>query len=295
MAPHGPHWFDGMYDNRALVPGHQRHLDMWARASRAAREALAPTHARLDLRYGSGAGETLDIFGAGAAGLVELPVLVFLHGGYWRSLDKSDQSFLAPAFMRSGACVVIPNYALCPGTAQAPVTVSHIVRQAVRALEWVWRSASSFGADRTRITLVGHSAGGHLAAMLLACRWREVAPDLPDDLVHKALSVSGLHDLEPLRRTPFLQQSLRLTPSEVGAASPAMLPVPVGRTLCTIVGADESAEFRRQNRLMRDAWGPETVPVCAELPRLNHFSVLEALAQPGHVLHALALDLVHSA
>jgi carboxylesterase type B len=113
--------------------------------------------------------------------------LVFLHGGYWRALDKSDHSFVAPSLTQQGITVVVPNYALCPA-----VTIPEIVMQMVKALAWVWRHIDSWGGDASRIHVAGHSAGGHLAAMMLACDWRAYAPDLPPDLVKSVLSVSGL-------------------------------------------------------------------------------------------------------
>jgi arylformamidase len=220
-------------------------------------------------------------------------VLVFLHGGYWRSLDKSDHSFVASEFTQAGACVVVPNYALCPGTDAHPVTVPHIVLQMVKALAWTWRNIDQYGGDPTRITVAGHSAGGHLAAMMLACAWKAVAPDLPDGLVRNALSISGLHELESIRSAPFLQVSLRLTPEDAIKASPAWMPRPAhGGVLNSVCGGDESAEFLRQNQLIQQAWGKEVVPVCEALPGLNHFSILEALAAPDTRLHQLCSDLL---
>lgn len=215
--PSDPAWLDAQYNNRALVPDHARYFERWARDSRAAREQLT---ALLDVAYGHGPGETLDIFPARRRTDEPLaPVLVFIHGGYWRSLDKSDHSFLAPAFVDKGTCVVVPNYALCPA-----VTIPDITLQMVQALAWVYRHIAVHGGDPRRISIVGHSAGGHLAAMLLACEWERHADDLPEDLINNALSISGVFDLEPLRHTPFLRDSLRLTPEQVRMASPAWLP-----------------------------------------------------------------------
>ena len=285
-----PAWLESQYNNRALVPDHGRYFERWAAQSEAARNKL---DGLLDVAYGHGAGETLDLFPAQRkAGDPLAPVLVFLHGGYWRSLDKSDHSFLAPAFVKKGACVVIPNYALCPA-----VTIPDITMQMVKALAWVYRHIVVHGGDPDRITIVGHSAGGHLAAMMLACDWPSYADDLPNALVQNALSISGLYDLQPLRKIDFLQKDLKLTAADARRASPALLPAPVlwdegwGSLHC-VAGGDESEEFIRQNRLIQEAWGCESVPTCDTLPGLNHFSVLDALNNPRHGLHQRALQLL---
>jgi arylformamidase len=233
--------------------------------------------------YGAGPNETLDVFPAAHA---NAPVLVFIHGGWWRSLDKRDHSFVAPAFTHAGAMVVVPNYALCPA-----VSIETIALQMVNALAWVHRHAVHYGGDPRRIVVAGHSAGGHLAAMLLSCRWSGVAGDLPAQLVRSALSISGVFDLEPLRRTPFLQADLRLTRASARRLSPVHFPPPKG-TLFAVAGADESAEFLRQNRLVRNAWGARAVPVCETIGAANHLSVLFALADPAGYLHGLALHLL---
>ncbi|MEN9627633.1 MAG: hypothetical protein RJA10_860, partial [Pseudomonadota bacterium] len=173
-----PVWLDQQYNNRALVPDFASHLEKWAKASAFTREQAACT---LDLPYGDDATEKLDVFHTAKA---NAPVLVFIHGGYWRALDKSDVSFVAPAFNAAGAAVVVPNYALCPA-----VTVEHICLQVARAVAWVWRNAAAHGFDPTRIALAGHSAGGHLVAMALSCRWKELSDDLPAQPVTGALSI----------------------------------------------------------------------------------------------------------
>lgn len=281
MARHDKNWLDRMYNNRALVPEHERHFMQWEQASSDAREAHPH---QCDIKYGSGPMELLDVFPSAKPGA---PVVVFIHGGYWRSLDKSGHSFIAPAFTNEGACVVVPNYALCPA-----VTIPQIVMQMVKALAWTWRNAARFGGDPSRITVIGHSAGGHLATMLLACDWKAYDKDLPPDLVKNAMSISGLYDLEPVMHTPFLKDSLQLTPEQVRLASPAGLPRSRQGVLYTLVGGDESAEFLRHNTLMQAAWGKKTVPVNEALPGLNHFSVLEALTGPWHRLHQLAMTLI---
>jgi arylformamidase len=284
-----PAWLEREHNNRARVPEHPVHFERWARDSAKARES---GRALLDVSYGHGAGETLDIFPAPRKpGRPPAPVLVFIHGGWWRSLDKSDHSFIAPPFVQRGACVVVPNYALCPA-----VTVPDITLQMVHALAWVYRHIGAHGGDPDRITVVGHSAGGHLASMMLACDWSRVGDDLPMSLVKNALAMSGLFDLEPVMHTPSVQASLHLTPEQVAKASPAWLPAPLVREgrgqLTAVVGADESSEFLRQNRLIQSAWGERVVPVCEALPGINHFSIVDALAEPKQRLHKMVRGLL---
>ena len=282
-------WLERMYNNRALVPEHPQIFARWAADSARARAQGGVT---LDIPYGNGLNETLDLFqaqpaaGAGQGPVAGAPVVVFIHGGYWRSLDKSEHSFIAPTFTAQGACVVVPNYALCPA-----VTVPDITLQMVQAVAWVHRHIAAYGGDPGRICVIGHSAGGHLAAMLLACQWKKVGRDLPADLVKSALSISGLYELEPMRQTPSLQASLKLTPQQVAKVSPVRLPRPPRGQLATVAGGDESAEFQRQNGLMQQAWGKARVPVADILPARNHFTVVDAMTEPGHRLFQLASQL----
>ncbi len=281
MRPNTPAWLDSMYNNRMLVPAFAQHLTRWQADSARARQTLP---CQLDVAYGAEPGETLDFFPAKRRGS---PVVVFIHGGYWRSLDKADHSFVAPALLAAGAAVVVPNYALCPA-----VSIPQITLQMVRALVWTWRHAQRLNADASRITVIGHSAGGHLAAMLMTCRWPVVDAGLPAQVVKNALSISGLYDLAPIARTPFVKGDLRLNARDVRRASPALLPRPERGLLYSVAGGNESAEFLRQNRLIQQAWGAQCVPVAEELPGLNHFSVVEALGQPGSRLNALARQLL---
>jgi arylformamidase len=280
MTRPDPAWLDTQYNNRARVADSAQILERWARASALAREKSAKV---LDVPYGDGEKETLDIFSTERP---NAPVLVYIHGGYWRALDKSDSSFVAPSFVQAGALVVVPNYALCPA-----VSIEHITLQLVRAMAWVYRHAHAHGGDPQRIVVAGHSAGGQLAAMLLSCHWPAVGADLPARLVRGALSISGVFDMEPLRHTPFLKSDLNLTPASVKRLSPAFFPPPEG-TLYATVGADESEEFLRQNELIRSAWGAQTVPVCETIARSNHMNVLHDLADPQGRLHLLTLQLL---
>jgi arylformamidase len=284
-----PAYLDAQYNNRLRVPTFLDNVQRWKADAARVRQTQTCV---LDVPYSQQGLQNpacrLDIFPPSAALKFKkkAPVLVFIHGGYWRSLDKSDHSFVAPPFTASGACVVVPNYPLCP-----VVTMEQLVLSQVQALAWVYRNIAQHGGDASRITVIGHSAGGHLAAMMLVCQWQSVASDLPVNLVRNALTLSGLHDLAPIMASPYLQDDLRLTPAQVQRCSPAYFAAPGGE-LVALCGGDESDEFKRQNVLIQQVWGKRCVRICQELAGLNHFTVLEALCMPGTPAHALALKLL---
>lgn len=273
-------WLERMYNNRMRVPDHGEYFARWAAESALVRKQLP---CELDVPYGDGHREKLDAFPTSRKGA---PLVVFVHGGYWRALDKSHHSFIAGALNQMGAATVIPNYAFCPR-----VTIPQITLQVAHAVAWAWRNASRLGADPRRITVMGHSAGGHAAAMMLACAWNVFDPELPSGVVKRALGISGLYDLDPLMNTPSHQEVLRLTPHQVHIASPARLPRPARGRFYSVVGGQESGEYLRLNRLIQQSWGRERVPVAVNLPGLNHFSIVDALVKPDHRLYSMAREL----
>ena len=265
------------------MPEFASYLQRWAADSLAVRSSQP---CLTDIRYGSAHHESLDVFTTAAA---KAPVLVFLHGGYWRALDKSDHSFVSPALTEQGVCVVVVNYALCPA-----VSIPQIVMQIVKAMAWIWRHIDTWGGDPNRIHLAGHSAGGHLTAMMMLCNWPMYEPDLPLDLVKSSLSISGLYELDTVRQSPALQKDLQLTDQHVLACSPAWVLPPLGGQLFSVVGALESEAFLSHNQLIQNAWGSQCVPVAQVLPGLNHFSILDAFATPGHALNDLMRAICHA-
>jgi arylformamidase len=285
LKSQSPAWFNAMYNNRELVPKSLEHLQFWQEASR--RVLLDPSRRRVEMAYGHGEGENLDIYepsdefkkGKNGKKGSKRPVLVFVHGGYWRSLSKEDHAFLVPAWSELGVVSVVPNYALCPS-----VSIKHIALQMVNALSWIHQHIDQFGGDPSNIHVVGHSAGGHLAALLLSTQWAEVGAHLgarlPSALIQSAMSISGLHELESIRKTPFLNETLQLNAADALALSPAFMPSPHGGQLACVVGGLESEEFKRQCRLMRERWGKSHVPVSEEIEGLHHFSILESFLDP---------------
>ena len=260
------------YNNRELVPDHPRYFARWQEGSARARERLK---GHLDVRYGEMPGETIDLFPAKGG---ESGCMMFIHGGYWRSLDKKDFSFLAPPWVDAGVSVAVVNYDLCP-----KVAMDEIVRQMLRASRWLWLNAEKYGIDRDRLYVSGHSAGGHLTAMLMCALWPQLDARLPKDLWKGGLAISGIYDLRPLLEVDFLQQDLRLDPALALRVSPAFLPTSTRAPVMTCVGGDESPEFLRQNALLGERW-QSVFAGDIPMPGTNHFSVMDGLADPSSAL-----------
>ena len=259
------------YNNRALVPDHPQYFARWGEASVRTRSTMS---SRLDQRYGDMPGESIDLFPARKG---DGTCMMFIHGGYWRSLDKRDFSFLAPAWVDAGVSLAVVNYDLCP-----KVTIDEIVRQMLRASRWLWLHAEDYGMDQDRLYVSGHSAGGHLTAMLMAAVWPVFDPQLPRDLWKGGVAISGLYDLRPLLQVDFLQEDLRLDADAAERLSPALIPPATRAPVMTCVGGDESSEFLRQNALLRERWRSLVTDIPA--PGKNHFSVVDGLAEPSSPL-----------
>jgi len=266
-------WLDREYNPRTQIPQFAEFFSRWARTAHEARESL---QGRLDLRYGPAPAETLDFFAAPGSGK---PLLLFLHGGYWRALDKKDFSWIAPAYVAAGISVAIINYGLAPAT-----PIAQIIQQVRRACAWLHGNAHELDIDAERLVCAGHSAGGHLTAMMLATDWPHISPQLPPRLLAGALTISGLFDLTPLTRAEFLRYDLQLEQSLAHELSPAFLPWHNDVPLVRAVGALESAEFHRQSTMMKQHWPRACERELLEVPGCNHLSVCDALGMPGTIL-----------
>ena len=260
------------YNNRAAVADHPYWLDQYAVRSASAIEALRPAR---DIRYGAGPKETLDLF------LPAMPArgtLMFIHGGYWRAFDKSDHAFVAPAFVDAGFAVAVINYDLCP-----EVTIAAIVGQCRRAVTWLVREGPQRGAPAP-LVIAGHSAGGHLTAMMYATDWR--AQGLPHAPFAGGVSLSGLHDLSPLVLYSH-NADFRLDDAEARRVSPVNFEARAEAPLVLAVGADETSEYLRQSQLLWNAW-PRNRPAAMRAPLAiadrHHFTVVLDYTDPASAL-----------
>ena len=238
------------YNNRARVPENPGIIASWASESAAYRQSKPPR----EIRYGEGERHVFDFFEAGDG-----PCVMYIHGGYWQALDKSFHSIHARGLNELGVSVAVPSYDLCPN-----VRVGDIVRQI--------RSACLVLRDTVRAPLIvsGHSAGGHLAACMLAT----------EDYVPAAYAISGVFELAPLIPTS-LNEKLGLGAAEAESLSPMLWPAPRGKTLDAVVGEIESGEFLRQSADMVRAWGGGGAETrYEEITGANHFTVIAPLTDP---------------
>ena len=274
-----PEFCERGYNNRAAVPDHPEYFRRYAEDSAKARAA---TQCVLDLRYGGRPKETLDLFPAGG----RRGLLIFIHGGYWRAFDKSDYSYIAPPFVAAGIDVAVINYDLCPA-----VDIGIIIEESRNALAWLANEGAQYGVASDRIVTSGHSAGGHLAAMLHASDWRVLGVD--PEVIKGGVSISGVFDLEPLIHTE-MNPVLRLDLDNVAAWSPARRQPSLSAPLLLAVGAIETSEFLRQSQLQWDMW-PQVRPAGSAGPLLlegcHHFSAVDCLADAQHPLHRETLQL----
>ncbi|OYO25033.1 alpha/beta hydrolase [Enemella dayhoffiae] len=239
-----------------------RYYEQWVLTSASARRNYPP---RVE-PYDDGADEVMHVFEPNRS----RATVIFIHGGYWEELAKEDFSYLAPELLKDKCRVVIPDYSLVP-----TVRLPQIVEQLQRCVATVARRYAE------PLVVAGHSAGGHLAAMLHSTDWSEVGDEAPE--IVAGIGLSGLYDLDPLRETS-LQQNLALTDEEVADLSPVRRAPTTSAPFLTVVGELETDAFHGQSRALADAWG-EVVLGPNSRPGHNHFTVCDEL--PRHVAEVL--------
>ena len=263
---------DAAYDNRAAVANVAKIKTDWLeRGDRIRRQHPD----RLDLSYGEAPRERLDLF---LAADPNAPTLAFIHGGYWQfaESDKENYTFIAEGLLPNGINLAMIEYTLAP-TAR----MDRIVAEVARSIGWLSEHLGEFGADPARIYVSGHSAGGHLTATTMT---------LP--AVRGGIAISGIYDLEPIRLN-YLNEKLGL--DEVGARrnSPMLHFPPMAGPLVVAYGTKELPELCRQSVEYAQAWVERGLPGhLLPVDGTDHFTVLEALADPNGVLTGALLHLV---
>jgi arylformamidase len=242
---------DRQYDNSRAVPDYERFFALYRELSERARRELT---CRLDVAYGTSSMEKLDIFPSGKS---DAPTWIFVHGGYWRRLDKSDFSFIAEPFTNAGISFISVNYALAPN-----VSVAEIARQVRAATRWTIDHSEEWEGDPERVFIGGHSVGGQLAALAAVT-----------EPVQGLTSISGLADLEPVRLS-YANAWAQLARDDIAALSPIHQVPQRELPLIAYAGAKETDEFRRQTAILADAWRSRGYAVDeGYLAGEDHFSI----------------------
>ena len=260
-----------LYNARAETPDYMDFFDRWAARSADLRAAC---ECRLDIPYGTGPRQRLDFFPA----IPGAPLVMFIHGGYWQGLDKSLFSFVAGPLTEAGIAVAVIGYDLCP-----TVRLDHIVDEMRQAAAYLTRNAADLGFEARRLYVSGHSAGGHLTAMLMT------GGGPGDATIRGGVAISGLFDLAPLIATS-MNAKLGLDAASARRNSPLFMTPAGDAPLLLAVGGDESAGFHEQSDRLADAWGERCRRL--DIPGRHHFSVVEGMADPESALFAAIKGMV---
>jgi len=271
------------FNPREYTPNFEAIVNVGLERSIAYRDAAR--NPRYDLAFGPSAMETLDLFLPDDPR--DAPVEMYIHGGFWRSRTKDDFSYIAGPVVDAGGIAAIVNYALCPD-----VTLDEIVRQMRACVAWLHGNIRDHGGDASRLHVTGHSAGGHLAAMLLATDWQAFDPALPAAPIQSVTAISGIYEIEPVMETS-VQEAVRLDPDMARRNSPLFLPAASRPPVAVTVGTGESEEFRRQSKAYAEALASQGLTVdYFEMPEQNHFSILTESTAPGNRLTESRLQLM---
>ncbi len=268
-----PEEFEAQYNLREGRPDYEvTVIPDWMTRSETAKAEMNCT---LDIRYGEGEKQKLDVYSCGNP---NASTLLYIHGGYWQRGDKSIYGFLAKPFVDAGVNVVVVGYDLCPA-----VTITQITEEIREAVTYVWFNSEPLGINRDNITVMGHSAGGHLTEMMMGTDWPARNASLPHDLVKAGIPISPLSLLEPVRLTQGLNAGIRLDAEEAEAQSPMLNHPPLtDAPQMVVVGGAETDEFHRQAQMYVDAFATKTRKVDLYIvPEVDHFDELNVLSDPS--------------
>jgi arylformamidase len=261
-----------------MVPNFANIGQGWERQSHLLRQRA--THHE-GVAYGPGAREYLDIFLGSKA---EAPLHIFFHGGYWQGMQSNVFHFIANGFLERSITTILVNYPLAPAA-----TMAEIIDACRQAMVWIYRHAAEYGANPHKIYISGHSAGGHLVAMLLATAWADWDDDLPADLIKGGCAISGLFNLIPIQRS-YVNDNIGINEAMARQYSPVFLAPATISPLIISVGEAESAEYHAQSEELATTWTEKGAAIqTLTIAGANHFTILDALVQPEGVLHRAIL------
>ncbi len=245
---------DDAYENMPYIEDGESYPARWAEDAARFREAAAD-RADFDIAYGPGERQKLDLFRPDGA---PAGLMIFVHGGFWRMLDKSSWSHLAAGALARGWAVAMPSYTLCP-----EASIAGITREIAAAV------SLAAGAVPGPLALAGHSAGGHLVARMMA---RGMLPDPVAARLAHVMPISPLSDLRPLMETS-MNADFKLDEEAAIAESPVFMRERHDCPVTVWVGAAERPAFRDQARWLAEAW---SCPLVEDAAR-HHYDVVEPL------------------
>jgi arylformamidase len=265
---------DEQYNNRLHVPGFASYFNRWEILSRETEKKYTCIR---NISYGKGAAQILDVYPAAEP---MSKTLIFIHGGYWQTMDKASFHFIAGGFRPYGITTVLLTYPLAPS-----VSMDEIVLSCREAVDWLYRNIPAYNGDPEQLFVAGYSAGGHLAVMLMATNWNHFNKNLAAGIIKGACTISGLFNLIPIQLSN-LNQVLKMDMEMALRNSPVQLQPLNECPVILAAGGDETSEFKDQSREFYNCWQPAGIPMqLLEIPGLNHFSILETLPEPASVLH----------
>jgi len=257
---------DRQYNNRLHVPEFATYLERWDRLSRQTEKEFHPIQ---NIQYGELPRERLDIYPSSSP---QSKTLIYIHGGYWQRLDKSDFQFLAAPFQRLNVTTVLITYPLTP-----QASIDEIVTSCRKAVQWVFSNIISYNGDPDKIYIAGQSAGAHLVAMLMTTDWKDYG--LTNNIIKGAGAFSGLYDLIPIWLS-FVNEVVKMDKEMALRNSPVLLNPVAKCPLLLAVGKDESDEFINQTRELYASWEDKNLPIqFLEIPGLNHYSIVETIIE----------------